>query len=222
LIPEKNQRNRRIRLDGYRTEDEQVELLRKWWGENGKSAIFGIVLGLSAIFGWREWQAHTISQTETASEIYQQALTAANQDKPQEARDKANELLATYGDTSYAVFARLILAQLAAAEEDYNTAEQQLNEVLAKVDNPSIKHEITLRLARVLIANNKSEQALTLLGPADTGAFTPIYNELKGDAYSQLNKPDEARQAYEQAIAGSEGAAAELSLLNIKLDALGK
>ena len=209
-------------MDGYTTEEEQVEVLRKWWRENGKSAIFGVVLGLSAIFGWREWQANTITQVETASEIYQQALTAANQNKPQDARENANEVVTTYGDTGYAIFARLILAQLAAAEADYNTAEQHLNDALAKVKNPSIKHELTIRLARVQIANNKAEQALSLLGPTDPGAFAPIYSELKGDAYSQLNKQDEARQAYEQAIAGSQGAAADLSLLNLKLDALGK
>ncbi len=209
-------------MDGYTTEEEQVEVLRKWWRENGKSAIFGVVLGLGAIFGWRQWQTHTVTQIETASEIYQQALTASNQDNVPLAREKANAILSGHGDTGYALFARLILAQLAAEEEDYNTAEQQLKEAQAKLDNPSMKHEVSIRLARVMIANNKIDEALAMLSPTDAGAFAPIYNELKGDAYAQQNKPDEARQAYQQAISESQGSAGDLSILNLKLDALGK
>lgn len=208
-------------MDGYTTEDEQVELLKKWWAENGKSAIFGIVLGLGAIFGWREWQEHRLGQTEIASELYQQALMATNQDNVQEARTRANELLSGYGDTGYAVFARLILAHLAVEEEDYNTAEQQLNDALAAVDSPSLQHEITIRLARVLIAGQKADQALTLLNKNDYGAFAPVYSELKGDAYAQQNKLDEARQAYQQAITESQDSANDISILNLKLAVLG-
>ncbi len=53
-------------MDVYRTDEEQVEALRKWWLENGKSVIAGIVIGFSAIFGWRAWQDHTIVQAEAA------------------------------------------------------------------------------------------------------------------------------------------------------------
>jgi predicted negative regulator of RcsB-dependent stress response len=63
-------------LDVYNTEDEQVEAIKKWLKDNGKSAIFGIVLGFSAIFGWRAWQSHEVEQAETASEIYQSTLVA--------------------------------------------------------------------------------------------------------------------------------------------------
>lgn len=209
-------------MDGYTTEDEQVEQLKKWWDDNGKSAIFGVVLGLAAIFGWREWQGHNIRQIESASEIYQQALTATNQNQVEQARGKANELLTGYGDTGYAVFARLILAHLAAEEADYNSAEQHLSEVLGTVTNESLKHEITLRLARVYIANNKADEAMALLNKNDYGAFAAVYNELKGDAYASQNKLDEARQAWQQAITDSQDSSTDLSLLNLKLDALGK
>lgn len=208
-------------MDGYTTEEEQVELLKKWWDENGKSAIFGIVLGLAAIFGWREWQSHTISQIESASEIYQQALTATNQDQFPQAREKANELLSNYGDTGYAVFARLILAHVAAEEADYTTAETQLTAAIDNISNVSLAHEVTLRLARIHLATGKVDQALTLLNRGDYGAFAPVYNELKGDAYAAQGKTDEARQAYQQAIAESQGSDGDLSLLNLKLDTLG-
>ena len=40
-------------MDVYKTEEEQVEAIKKWWNENGKSIIVGIVVGITAIFGWR-------------------------------------------------------------------------------------------------------------------------------------------------------------------------
>ncbi len=209
-------------MDGYSTEDEQVELLRKWWADNGKSAIFGVVLGLAAIFGWREWQAHKLGQSETASEIYQQALVASSQDNNQEAKDKATEIVNNYGDTGYAVFARLMLANLAVEQTDYNTAEQHLSDALGNISNESLTHEVSLRLARVYIANNKVDQALALLNKGQYGAFAPVYNELKGDAYAAQNKPDEARQAWQQAISELQGSSGDVSLLNLKLDALGR
>ena len=36
-------------MDIYQTEDEQVEALKKWWEENGKSVIFGLCIGVVAI-----------------------------------------------------------------------------------------------------------------------------------------------------------------------------
>ena len=38
-----------------RTEEEQVEALKSWWKENGKSLIMGVVIAVAAVFGWRGW-----------------------------------------------------------------------------------------------------------------------------------------------------------------------
>ena len=94
--------------------------------------------------------------------------------------------------------------------------------MLNSTGNESIKHEVTSRLARVQIANNKADQALVLLSKGEQGAFAPVYNELKGDAYASQNKPDEARQAYTQAIAELQGSSGDTSILSLKIDALGK
>jgi predicted negative regulator of RcsB-dependent stress response len=33
-------------LDVYNTEEEQVEAIKKWWNENGKSIITGIIIAV--------------------------------------------------------------------------------------------------------------------------------------------------------------------------------
>ena len=68
-------------MDGYRTDEEQVEQLKKWWNENGKSIIGGIAIGLIAIFGWRGWQDHQVTQGEQASNLYEQMVANISQKK---------------------------------------------------------------------------------------------------------------------------------------------
>lgn len=208
-------------MDVYKTEEEQLETIKKWWADNGKSALLGIVLGLGGIFGWRAWQANTIAQAEAASNLYQQSLAAVNQNSLEQARDYATRITDDYAKTGYAVFARLILAHVAAAESDYDTAGEHLTWALDNTEIESLKHEIRVRLIRNHLADNKLEQALTLTSIPEQGTFSPIYNELKGDIYLQQNKIAEARSAYQQAILAAQTSAVDQSLLNIKLDALG-
>ena len=62
--------------DGYNGEDEQVEALKTWWRENGKSTVITIVVVLAAIFGWRGWQQQQSAEVEAGSLMYQSLLMA--------------------------------------------------------------------------------------------------------------------------------------------------
>ena len=52
-------------MDVYKTEEEQVEAIKKWWQENGMSIIAGVVIGITAIFGWRAYDNHMVSASRT-------------------------------------------------------------------------------------------------------------------------------------------------------------
>ena len=54
-----------------RTEEEQVEVLKKWFGENGVSLVVSIVLVLAVVFGYRTWETQTRESGETASVMYE-------------------------------------------------------------------------------------------------------------------------------------------------------
>ena len=207
-------------MDVYNTEDEQVEALKKWLKDNGKSAIFGIVLGFSAIFGWRAWQSHEVEQAETASEIYQSTLVAMNQDNQQQAIDSASSLINDYGNTGYAVLARLLMAYIETQKSNYSAAEEHLTLALDATDNETLKHEINLRLARVYTENKKFDLALNILNEGESGNFSTQYNELKGDIYVLQGNNNDAKLAYQQAITESESAALDTGLLNIKLNSV--
>ena len=64
-------------MDVYGTEEEKIEAIKKWWNQNGKSIIAGIVIGITAIYGWRGYINYNISQEKVASIIYEKLLNAS-------------------------------------------------------------------------------------------------------------------------------------------------
>ena len=52
-------------------DDEQVEALKRWWDENGKSTMVAIALAVAGTVGWQQYQGWTVSQAERASEVWE-------------------------------------------------------------------------------------------------------------------------------------------------------
>ena len=101
-------------MDQYRTEEEQVEALRRWWNENGRSILTAIVVALAAGFGWQSWKGYDQGQQEGASDSYQAMLqtmgwTALSNEQKQAGILLAEQLKADYSGSTYAQFADLHL-----------------------------------------------------------------------------------------------------------------
>ena len=60
----------------FETEDQQLEALRKWWQENGRGVLVGVVLGLGAVGGWRGWVYYTEARAESGLRCRTQLLVA--------------------------------------------------------------------------------------------------------------------------------------------------
>ncbi|MGL5653635.1 MAG: YfgM family protein, partial [Vibrio sp.] len=63
-------------MELYDTEEQQVEAIKDWWKENGKAVMFGAVIGLGGLFGWRYYQDTVVAAQEAASHSYSQAVDA--------------------------------------------------------------------------------------------------------------------------------------------------
>ena len=210
-------------MDIYQTEEEQVEALKKWWDENGKSAIFGVVLGLGAIFGWREWQDYEITQAASASQVYEEMVIAARSSDAETVEKKANEITAEYNSTAYGMFARLSLAKVAADKGQLDVAATELRNALAETSQDSIKHVIRLRLARVLASAGDTAEARKVLSQVSArGEFEVSYLELEGDLSRQENNLDSARDTYQQAVILAQASGQDTTVLDLKLDDLGR
>ncbi len=215
-------------MDPLRTEDEQVEALRRWWDENGKSTIAAIVLALSAGFGWQGWQSYQEEQRALASDVYQnllEALAGADQGLVDlaEARELAGQLKREHMGSTYAQFAALQLARIAVEERNLTTAEAELRWVLEKAGKGSDIAQVTeLRLARVLASGGDAEQALAILDGAGDSPYAASYESARGDILLAQGKESEAREAYIRArnFAAANPARPPINLLEQKIQAL--
>ena len=212
---------REITVDAYRTEEEQIEALKKWWHENGKSIVAGIVIGIVAIFGWRSWKEHQIARAESASVLYEQMIIASRNNDLDNAKVFANRVINEFTNSSYAIYARLMLTRLAAEENDLNAAEAELRTVLKNSQLPELRHIAKLRLARILITAEKLDDARQLLN-SDSDQFTAHYEELRGDIFVLEGNVDAAREAYQKALLSNLAVGDNQSILEIKMDDLGR
>ena len=209
-------------MSEHRTEEEQAEALKKWWRENGISIVAGVVIGITAIFGWRGYNENLARQAEAASTLYEQMLIASRANDSENVNVYAKRILEDYESSSYAIFATLMLAKLSAEAGDLDQAETHLNWVLKNTSQEEFKHIARLRLARVLISADKLDVASKTLNINNTGDFSPRYEELRGDIFVKQDKTEEARQAYQKALANSAAAEGGQSVLQMKLDDLGR
>ena len=189
-------------MEQYRTEDEQVEALKRWWEENGRSTLAAIVIAVAAGFGWQAWKGHDQSQRESASDAYQVMLKVASDVEPGEAQrqqavELAEALKQDHGGSTYAQFAALHLARMAVEQGDLDEAEAQLRWVLGKADKGSDSAWVAqLRLARVLAARGEADQALAILAQGTDSPYSASYAMARGDVLLQAGRADEAREAY--------------------------
>ena len=208
-----------------RTEDEELAVIRDWWQRNGKPLLTGSALALVVVFGWQAWQKHQVAEAQGASVLYQQllenSLVADGQADVGKVAELAGKLKADYAGSHYAQYASLLLAKVAVEAGKLDDARAELQAVLDKPADATLGELARQRLARVLAAQDKTEDALKLLAGDADQAFVAAREELKGDLLVKLDRSDEALQAYEKAKAALTAEAA-VGGLQIKIDDLAK
>ncbi|POF42798.1 GTP-binding protein [Pseudomonas laurylsulfativorans] len=207
------------------TEDEHLMELKEWWSRNGKPLVTGGLLALVIVFGWQAFHKYQSNQSQGASILYQQLLetTLTPDGKPDAARvsDLAGKLNSEFGGSAYAQYGSLFVAKVAVDSGKLDDAASELKAIVDKPANPALGEIARQRLAQVLGAQNKADEALKLLeGDADK-AFLATREELKGDLLVQLGRTEEASAAYQKAKAALSDEAA-VGGLQIKLDDLAK
>ena len=215
-------------MDQYRTEEEQVEALRRWWDENGRSTIAAIVVAVAVGFGWQAYKSNDQQKRENASDLYQSMLqgiaqTGATAEQEEAVVDIAEQLKDDYSGSTYAQFAALHLASRAVGDNDLAEAEAQLRWVLGKAAKGSDTAEVAqLRLARVLAAAGDADQALAILAQAGEGPYQASYAVARGDILLMQGREEEAREAYANAriLAGDAQGQVNLPSLEQKMQSL--
>ena len=209
-------------MDIHLTEEEQVEAIKKWWKDNAKSVIGGILIGLAVIYGGRTWFEQKNNHVELASATYQSMIQDMQQSNSANAAEKASLLLGQYSDTPYSTLAALTMAKIKVDEDNPVGAKSHLRWALDHSDQADLKHIARLRLVRVLISEGNTEEAMALIESVDFGKYAASYQELKGDALVAKGQIDQAKGAYNLALQSLDPGSRLRSYIEIKLDNLGE
>ncbi len=202
----------------YETEEEQVEALKRWWKENSTSTIVGLVMGIVIILGWNYWQDHKKAQAVQASGTYDQLLKALEDNKNDSVDKLAQRMQEQFKGTEYAAFSGLFAAKLKAQQGDFAAAKQMLKTIAAE-PNKQLSNIAKIRLVRLMLATGEYEQGLQVINEVDAKAaagYSANYDELVGDLYVALDRLDEARTSYQNALRNGQPS----PLLQLKIDDL--
>lgn len=210
-------------MDTYRTEEEQIEHLKKLWKEQGSKVIALVSAALLVFALYQYYHTSKANKIATASAIYEQIVEGV--DAQTEAKTKEANLTHLYGQleadfasSAYTQYAGLLVAKFYASEGQFEQAAEKLNAVIANA-NAETKELAQWRLARVLFAQTKHDEALSLLNAIDAKVYGAGINELKGDIAVAQNDAAAAGKAYAKALelAKAEGENVSRSL-QIKAD----
>ena len=198
-------------------EEQEINQLKDWWKEKGKTIIIAFILGVGGMFGWRYWQAHQAEQIAQASAQYDALIYSAQQD---EQAKKANieQFVQANSKTAYAVFALLDEAKKATEKQDFTAAEVNLNQALTQSQDEVLTSIVALRLSAVQFQLGQLDNALTTLNQVKGESFNARKAILTGDI--QVAKGDKvaAKNSFEQAQ--QSGSQLEQQMAKMKLNNL--
>ncbi|GGX94184.1 UPF0070 protein [Litchfieldella qijiaojingensis] len=209
-----------------RTEEEQLEAIKRWWKENGMSLIAGVVIAAAGVLGWNAWKDYQANQAEAASMRYQQLLNIVSQneleaDELAQAQELIGAIIDDHGKTLYADLAGLVEARLAVADNDLTSAKTALGDVIKSTSREYIRSLARLRLARLQLATGDPEAALATLDENIASSLAAQRADVLGDVYLALDRDEDARKSYQQAMTLAEELGQPLYGIQLKLDNLG-
>ena len=199
------------------SDQEQIEMLKRWWKEYGVIIVSGVVIFLAANYGWHYWQNHQNRHVAMASMTYSQFLGASQAGKNDEVNILAAGLERDYKNTPYASLAAFAEARDAVRDAHLDVAEQKLNWVIKHGSNKVFRDLSRVRLARVFLEDKKATEALSVLDKSEGTTFKAQSLEVRGDILMSLGKKHEASLAYKEALAENNLRGVESPLLKMKI-----
>ncbi len=207
-------------MDNYETEEQQVEAIKKWWSENFKMVIVFAVIGLGGIVGVQQWKESQVVKAQTASEEYDHILQVVGDKKEELISQQVETMLSEYPDYNYAALSAMLEAKQMIEANKLAEAEVKLKWVIDNDNASNLQHISRVRLASIMSAQGKNEEALKVLN-VEQGKFKASYLEVKGDILVALKRVDEARSAYDQALEAYAAIGANAQILRVKRNDLG-
>lgn len=184
----------------YLSEQDQVDLIKKFWKNYGNWVFAIFIIIAFAWSGYRYWQHREEAEKYAASDLYMSLVDSASKGDQVNLSAKAHYLMENYSGSVYAGLGALILASSDVSQQNYLSAEKDLEWVLAhQKNNIDLQSMARVRLARIDLQLGEPQDAIARLTPVDP-AYAISFEITLGDAYALLGETQQAKSAYQAAL----------------------
>ena len=208
-------------MEEYLSEKEQWEWIKAQVRENGPAVILAVAVVAAGVYGWRWWQGRLDAGRLEAGAKYTQMVQALDGGDRARALALSGELQRGYAASPYTDQARLLAARLYVLGGELDRAAGELAAVAENSKDRDLALVARLRLARVQIAQGKTDGALATLNAAQPGAFAAQYHEVRGDAYYAKGDKTAALKEYRSAQTAASDSLLTLKIADLAADAPG-
>lgn len=201
-------------------EQEQLATFKAWWEKYGNFILTAATLVLLAIAAFNGWRWYERREAQLAGEEYDRLVLASEGKDPAKIKEAAAGIIERHARTIYASLAALQAAKVYQESGDLNGAKAQLRWVIDKSGRPELVATARVRLAGVLLDEKAYDEALKVVATDVPASHAVQFADRRGDILLAMNKPEQARAAYKEAL---DKAGAEHPLrayIQLKLDAL--
>ena len=208
-------------MEDYLSEKEQWERVVRWVREQSPWAIAAVAVVAAGYWGWHRWQNNLEQRYVDASTRFNQVVDAFTQNNVDGGVKLSDQLIKDYPSSAYADQANLAVAGIEVERRNLEQAATRLAAVLNATKDPELALIARLRLARVQLALNKPDDALSTLNAVEPGAFAARYAQVRGDILMSKGDREGALKEYRSARSlGSD--TLDTGLLDLKIGELAR
>ncbi|SAK89507.1 membrane protein [Caballeronia pedi] len=206
----------------YHDEQESLESVKAWWAKWGNATTWIVLVALIIAAGYNGWNYWQRRQAAEASVLYDHLQQAVNGNDQALVTRVATDMEDKFGGTGYAQMSALAAAKSFYMAGNAAGAKTQLQWAIDHAKDDEYKQIAKLRLALVLLDEKNYDAGLKLLADQPLDAFKGVIADRRGDLLAAQGKRDDARAAYQVALAAlPENDTSARQLIQFKLDALG-
>ncbi len=202
-------------------EQEKIDQLKAVWKRYGHlitGCLFAALLALAAWNGWAWWER---SQALKAASLFDELDKAVQAGEVDRTALIFNDIKERYPRTAYAQQAGLLAAKSQHDQNRKDVAKVMLSWVGENAREREYKTIAHLRLASVLVEENKLDEALKQLDAADATSFEALVSDRRGDVFKLQGKKEDAVAAYKAAWRSMDAQVDYRRLIEAKLTSLG-
>ena len=180
-------------------EQEQVDELKALWKKYGSYVTKGAI-AFFVIYGlFQGWGYYQNKQSLSASELYQ-SITVLDEKNTKEIMQKTQKLIDDYSGTPYAGRAAILFAKASYAEGSKDKAKEKLEWASKHAKESATESIALIQLGQILLEDKKYDEALKKANDVDNEGYLGLANDLKGDILNAMNKKEDAKKAYLEAL----------------------